>query len=71
MVKGFSLIFVGYGLYCLGFYISKGMEIYKSLGVSPPPIPISTNFLFILLALTLFIEAVFFIADYLTKGDEI
>lgn len=69
MVKNFSFVFIGYGLYCLGFYVSRAVEVYKGVAISNPPIPISTTFIFILVAIVLFIEGIFFIADYLKDGE--
>ena len=53
-----SLMFISlaYGIYMLGFYINKSVEVFKGVTLSDPTIPISTNFFLVLIFIVFVLE---------------
>ena len=66
-----SLMFISlaYGIYMLGFYITRGVEVFKGVSISDPPIPISTSFFFILIFVVFVLEIVLIVINRLFGDD--
>jgi len=60
---------LAWGLYVLGYYLHKAVEIYKGVAISQPPIPISTAF-FVISAVVIFFAEIFLLFIYNKISEE-
>tara|TARA_Y100000310_G_scaffold344369_1_gene456806 strand:+ start:1760 stop:1981 length:222 start_codon:yes stop_codon:yes gene_type:complete len=66
--SGLFFVPLSYGMYCMGWLARNSVEIYKGISPSPPPIPISTWFLFTMGGLILLVEII--LVFMINRGGE-